>query len=58
MAKDIRTCFIVGPIGKSGSDEHQRADKVLRHVFEPVCKECDLSIRRPDVPPDLSSVRM
>lgn len=33
---DKKVCFVVSPIGESGSDIRKRADQVLKHIIEPV----------------------
>jgi len=34
-----RSCFVVGPIGKAGSEARLRSDQLLRHLIAPVLKE-------------------
>jgi hypothetical protein len=45
---DKGTCFIICAIGDEGSEIRKRADKVLKHVFEPVGKECGFQVVRVD----------
>ncbi|ETT30278.1 hypothetical protein C161_27523 [Paenibacillus sp. FSL R5-192] len=35
-----KECFVISPIGESGSEIRRRADQVLRHVILPSVKEC------------------
>lgn len=34
----MRNCFIVCPIGESGTTVRKRSDQVLKYIIEPVCK--------------------
>lgn len=31
-----RTCFVIGPIGASGTEVRKRSDQILRHIIDPV----------------------
>lgn len=33
---ETKTCFVIGPIGKGGSDERNQADWLLEYVIKPV----------------------
>ncbi len=50
MAKqgDIKTCFVIAPIGDEKSETRERSDKILKHVIIPVTKECDYRTVRAD----------
>jgi len=37
--KQHKRCFIISPIGTTGSIIRDRSDKLLQYVFKPVCKE-------------------
>lgn len=41
-------CFVVSPIGASGSDARRRADNVLNHVVRPAVAPLHLIVRRAD----------
>ena len=41
------TCFVIGPIGDTGSETRKRSDKVLKHVFEAALSE-EYKITRAD----------
>jgi hypothetical protein len=34
------TCFVIAPIGESGSLTRKRSDQILKHLVAPACKEC------------------
>jgi hypothetical protein len=50
MIKDNgnRTCFVIAPIGKEGSDVRARSDQVLKHIISPAAKECGYESIRAD----------
>lgn len=31
-----RKCFVIGPIGREGSDTRKRSDQILKHIIDPV----------------------
>jgi len=35
-----KSCFVIGPIGESGSPIRSRADRVFRHVIQPAAAAC------------------
>ncbi|KQO84288.1 hypothetical protein ASF17_01830 [Frigoribacterium sp. Leaf263] len=37
--EELRSCFVVAPIGAEGSETRRRSDQVLRHVIDPVIAE-------------------
>ncbi|HEP1254629.1 TPA: hypothetical protein VB230_001810, partial [Streptococcus pyogenes] len=39
LPKITKTCFVVTAIGQNGSPERIQADKVLKYLIEPVCRE-------------------
>ncbi len=45
---DSKTCFVIAPIGEEGTDTRTRSDQVLRHIIEPVAKECGYTAIRAD----------
>jgi len=50
MAKDKanRTCFVIAPIGKEGSDVRIRSDQVLKHIISPAAREAGYEAIRAD----------
>lgn len=52
----MKTCFIVSQIGDKDSDVRKQADKLFRHVLEPVCKECGFEAVRVDQMNDPDSI--
>lgn len=50
MAKDKnnKTCFVIAPIGKEGSDVRIRSDQVLKHIISPAANECGYDTIRAD----------
>jgi len=43
-----KTCFIITPIGKEGSEERKHSDMLLRHLVEPIVDEQGLTAVRAD----------
>lgn len=35
IPEDIKTCFVICPIGSDGTDIRKRADQILKHVLKP-----------------------
>lgn len=48
MEDEKEICFVVTPIGSEGSETRLRADKVLRHIIEPVVEEFEYEPVRAD----------
>lgn len=48
LPTEQKTCFVVSPIGREGSEERRRADQVLRHIIEPSALECGYKAIRAD----------
>lgn len=44
----MKTCFVVSPIGADNSPIRNNADKLLRHIIEPVCKALEYEVKRVD----------
>ena len=44
----MKDCFIVCPIGDTGTAIRKRSDQVFRHIVEPVCKNKDFTPTRSD----------
>jgi hypothetical protein len=42
------TCFVIAPIGESGSEIRKRSDQVLKHVIRPAAKSCGFRAIRAD----------
>lgn len=43
-----KTCFVIAPIGDSGTDIRRRSDKVLKHVIQPAVELCGYETVRAD----------
>lgn len=52
----MRHCFVVSPIGEEGSEIRKNADKLLKHIINPVCQSCGLSVERVDQINDSDSI--
>lgn len=44
----IKKCFVVSPIGDTGSDVRKNADQLYQHIIKPVCENCGFSAQRVD----------
>jgi len=44
----MKKCFIISPIGEEDSEIRNRADKILKHIIEPVINECGFKAIRAD----------
>lgn len=40
----MKECFVICPIGESGSNTRDRSDKLLERVIEPVCKKLGYAV--------------
>lgn len=47
-AEKRRTCFVISPIGDEGTESRRRADRVFKHIIEPVVEECGYKAVRAD----------
>lgn len=45
-------CFLICPIGRTGTDIRRRSDQWVRHVVEPITSEFGYTVRRADDMPD------
>ena len=45
---DNKNCFVIAPIGESGSDTRKRSDQVLKHVIKPAVASCGYEAVRAD----------
>jgi len=52
----VRTCFVISPIGETSSPTRNNADKLFRHIIEPVCKACDFEAVRADLLDNAGSI--
>jgi len=52
----MRTCFVISPIGEPDSSTRYNADKLFRHIIEPVCKACDFDPVRADLLDNAGSI--
>lgn len=48
MSEESRVCFVISPIGESGSDIRRNADILLEHIITPVVKEHGYEVVRAD----------
>jgi hypothetical protein len=46
--ESAKSCFVVAPIGSSGSDVRKRSDQVLRHVIRPAVEPLGYKVVRAD----------
>ena len=53
---NMKTCFVVSPIGDEGSEIRKKADQLLNHIIKPVCKACGFSVERVDQMNDIGSI--
>lgn len=51
-----KKCFIISPIGDAGSDIRAQADKVLKHIIQPVCSASGFTAIRVDQINDSNSI--
>lgn len=45
---NLKTCFVIAPIGEEGTEIRQRSDQILAHIIEPVAKDCGYEPVRAD----------
>lgn len=43
-----RSCFVISPIGESGSEIRKRSDQILKHVIDPAADACGYKAVRAD----------
>jgi len=43
-----KICFVIAPIGESGSDSRKRSDQVLEHIIRPAVESCGYKAVRAD----------
>jgi hypothetical protein len=43
-----KLCFVIAPIGDSGSETRKRSDQVFKYIIEPCAKECGYAAVRAD----------
>jgi hypothetical protein len=44
----MKTCFVISPIGESGSETRKRSDIVLKYVISPAAEQCGFTALRAD----------
>ncbi|MCL2188481.1 MAG: nucleoside 2-deoxyribosyltransferase [Defluviitaleaceae bacterium] len=54
--KNMRTCFVVSPIGNEKSEIRKKADQLFKHIIVPVCKSCGFVAERVDQMNDADSI--
>ena len=55
-ANCMKYCFVVSPIGEEGSEIRANADKLLKHIINPVCQSCGFMVERVDQLNDSDSI--
>ena len=48
----LKPCFVIAPIGESGSEVRKRSDQVLKYIIEPATKACGYECQRADAMSD------
>src|SRR4051812_30411064 len=48
MVDELKTCFVISPIGDIDSDIRKRSDQVLKHVIQPAVTSCGYVATRAD----------
>jgi hypothetical protein len=49
-AANPKTCFVIAPIGKDGSEVRHRSDQLLKYLFRPAAEECGyLAVRADEI---------
>ena len=43
-----KTCFVIAPIGESGSEIRKRSDQIMKHIVIPAAEECGYKAIRAD----------
>lgn len=46
--EELKTCFVIAPIGTDGSEVRVRSDQVLKHIIAPAARECGYRTVRAD----------
>jgi|GEM_PF-315353 len=54
--KNMKTCFVVSPIGDEKSEIRKNADQLFKYIIEPVCKSCGFTAKRVDQMNDVDSI--
>ncbi|WP_461884500.1 nucleoside 2-deoxyribosyltransferase [Fusicatenibacter sp.] len=44
----MKRCFVVSPIGDTGTDIRKKADQLYQHIIKPVCEKCGFVTQRID----------
>ncbi|MEX2630142.1 MAG: hypothetical protein WD341_09415 [Tistlia sp.] len=48
MAQQLKSCFVISPIGEEDTSIRKRADQVLNHIIRPAASECGYTPFRAD----------
>ncbi len=48
MVEENNICFVIAPIGETGSEIRMRSDQVLNHIIRPAAKEFGYEVMRAD----------
>ncbi|MCL2500787.1 MAG: nucleoside 2-deoxyribosyltransferase [Defluviitaleaceae bacterium] len=54
--KNLKTCFVISPIGDEKSVIRKNADQLFKHIILPVCKKCNFRADRVDQINDAGSI--
>lgn len=46
---EVKTCFLVCPIGEENSETRKRSDKLMKYIIQPVCQEKGYVVERADL---------
>ena len=44
----MKRCFVISPIGDTGTDIRKNADQLYQHIIKPVCEKCGFAAQRVD----------
>lgn len=55
-SENMKKCFVVSPIGDSGSEIRSNADKLFKYIIKPVCESCSFEAIRVDRLNDANSI--
>lgn len=44
----MKRCFVISPIGDTGTDIRKNADQLYQHIIKPVCEKCGFAAQRID----------
>lgn len=53
---NMKTCFVVSPIGDEKSETRKKSDQLYKHIIQPVCESCGFIAERVDHMNDVGSI--